>query len=102
MTKEQLLASLKPLEWTEEPERVCLAYYTRGGWWSNLISGPKHEVIIRYAIYQTEKGYVVQSIAGIGMERSYLAYGNTLAEAQSAAQEHYNNLVLQLFNLEDK
>lgn len=90
MTKEQILTRLKPLEWFD----------------SNCYQGQIARVDlcqvafikIEYAIPLDEDFNFYKLM--LNDEELYGDSFETLDQAKSAAQEHYNNLVLELFNLE--
>lgn len=83
MIKQELLASLKPLEWK------CNLYFCAE------IAGR----IMRAELIPAHKEYHVKIF---GWDKSInCGRYSTIDEAKKAAQEHYNNLVLNLFNLED-
>ena len=76
MTKEQILSSLKPLEWN------------------------KYEFFDLYADGLLNYKYLIDVIYSNWEDDILFKELGTLEEAKAAAQEHYNNLVLELFNLE--
>lgn len=84
MTKEQLLASLKPLKWMELNDQH------KSYEWGFIESA-----------YVVNIGEYFLNKDGIIYFRYFHGYIKTAAATKDAAQEHYNNLVLNLFNLED-
>lgn len=97
LINELQLPQVKKLEWIEQPECCAIGWYNSHGWWSNLIYGVKHEIIIRYAIHKTQSGYVLRSIVGISSDRSYLEYADSLDEAKQMAQSHFEQTILGVF-----
>lgn len=84
MTKEQLLASLKPLWWDYESN-------------ANGLNGNFYHISRRhygFLLYYVDKLTHFEKLDDVLYETDSLA--------RYAAQEHYNNLVLELFNLEQK
>jgi hypothetical protein len=85
MTKQELLASLKPLKW-----KYC-----------NIFGGEIAETPLGvYGLDLDAMGYFdFIFVMNNKMDRQSGAPSNTRAKLDS--QEHYNNLVFNLFNLED-
>lgn len=86
MTKAQLLASLKPLEWKTAGYGYIYLELEAGKFLSRS-----------YHILRDDSHRYILSI----MNKFYGRF-DLIEEAKAAAQEHYNNLVLELFNLEEE
>lgn len=99
MTRDQLLASLKPLEWEIGAENYPYFPYS----WEGKYQFESKPLGCSYLIDNTRnmkyelKPYSNTNIIDVE-ERIF----NTIEEAKAAAQKHYNNLVLELFNLKGK
>lgn len=96
MTKDQLLASLKPLEWGNKVRGSIYAEIKQLGWYSILVdntAGKSYDLCFSFA----SRTFLYSNV----IDEFLSSYPNT-EEAKASAQEHYNNLVLQLFNLEMK
>ena len=87
MTKQELLASLKPLKW----------HSSGYGYMSDDIDASW--CAVKYSIMKLDRWYILS----ISQYRTFLKKEvkcDFFNEAKEYAQEHYNNLVLDLFNLE--
>ena len=85
MTKEQILSSLKPLEWNK---------YEFFDLYADGLLNYKYLIDIQYNNWRPIS-FTLRWEDDILFKEL-----GTLEEAKAAAQEHYNNLVLELFNLE--
>ena len=85
MTKEQILSSLKPLEWNK---------YEFFDLYADGLLNYKYLIDVIYSNWRP-------MFFRLRWEDDILFKElGTLEEAKAAAQDHYNNLVLELFNLE--
>lgn len=87
MTKEQLLDSLKPLEWIEVEDLICYC-----------ISETRIGMIYKITenIYGTHELSIATHCYNIPLSSGGKSF------LKEFAQQHYNNLVLNLFNLEEQ
>lgn len=90
MTKEQLLASLKPLWWSYDDSENELH-------WMSTAHGLNRDC---YHISKRPYGFLLYQVDSMThFEKLHDVIYETDSLARFAAQEHYNNMVLELFNI---
>lgn len=99
MTKEELLAGLKPLEWENNGRAFIYADVKPFAWYSININGLSSLGGKGYDVYFTRavKLHPYQNV-----NDELLKTCTTIDEAKAAAQEHYNDVIFKLFAFENQ